>query len=149
MARFLATNGISYITEGILMSANETLMLVMEELKYHALLFSRLAEASERGVDIKLVYARHSLSTDELLGLLSLPNVELFHQQQVKACCCFNEKHMLLSSMNMADLADKAARHMGMLIDREQDPGLYKEVLQETCAMLYTAQKASELAACL
>lgn len=141
MAKFLATNGISYITEGILMSAMQSLTLVLPTLSLTPDFLDRLTEATQRGVQIKMLFGKNQLTPEQQIHLAALEGLEIYHQQDLYACCCFNEQLMVLSSMNASDYMKKSQRHMGMLIDREQDHSLYKEVLQETYALFYTASR--------
>lgn len=146
MAKFLATNGVGYLTEGILMSAQKSLTLVMSSLKLTNLFLEHMKEADGRGVEIKIVFGQNELTASQQQVFVGLPNVTLYQLDTVQARCCFNESLILLSSMNSTDFEDKESKHMGMLIERQNDEVLYKEVIQETYAMLSAATKVSEIA---
>ena len=145
MARFLATNGIAYITEGILMSAKETLTLVLSELKLTDPFFKLLKEANDRKVEVKILYGWSALNENQKDALLRLAQVELYYLENIQSRCCFNESLMLLSSMNMSDFVEKGNKHMGILLDRKEDESLYKEVVQETSTMFYAAKKETSI----
>ena len=146
MARFLATNGVGYLTEGILMSAKESLTLVMSSLKLTDAFLNHLTEANERGVEIKIVFGQNDLTDSQKLIFSGLSQVILYQLDTVQARCCFNESLILLSSMNSTDFRDKESKHMGMLIEKQKDEVLYKEVIQETYAMLSMATKVTAMA---
>ena len=143
MARFLATNGVRYLTEGILMSAKESLTLVMNHLKLSDAFLEHIVEVNDKKVDIKIVFRENELTTLQQEALSYLSQVSFYHLETVKTNCCFNEDLLLLSSMNPTEFHEKESKHMGMLIERKQDEVLYKEVIQETYALLSEATKVS------
>lgn len=143
MARFLATNGVGYLTEGILMSSKESLTLVMHTFRMSDAFLEHIVEANEKGVDIKIIFGANELTLPQQEAVSYLDNVSLYHLETVKTYCCFNEDLLLLSSMNPTEFEDKESKHMGMLIEHQNDETLYKEVIQETYALISDATKVS------
>ena len=72
MAKFLTTSGTSHFIEEIIRTAKRKLILVSPYLKISKTLHERLADATNRGVEIVVVYGKDELKPNERNALAKL-----------------------------------------------------------------------------
>jgi len=143
MAEFLTTSGTSHHIENIIMEAKQKLLLVSPYLKLSKTLHERLKDASERGVQIKIIYGKDELKPNESNSLAGLKSVELYYFENLHAKCYFNETRMVITSMNMYEFSEKTNREMGVLIDATQDKALFQKAVEETGSIIKSSEDIS------
>ncbi|WP_299714280.1 phospholipase D family protein [uncultured Tenacibaculum sp.] len=144
MAEFLTTNGTSYHIENIIIGAEEKLVLVSPYLQISKTFYERLKDASKRGVNISIIYGKDELKKNEKKALEELENIELYFFQNLHAKCYFNEKEMVITSMNMYEFSEKNNREMGVFITQKEDDNLFKKASNETLSIIESAQLISK-----
>ena len=90
MAEFLTTNGVSFRIETIIMEARKKLVLVSPFLQLSKTFFERLKDASNRNVEIIIIYGKDELKPNERNSLAELKSVELYFFENLHAKCYFN-----------------------------------------------------------
>lgn len=140
MAKFLRTNGISNCIEEIIINAKEKIVLVSPYLKISRTYYERLQDASRRNVIIKIIYGKRDLSFEEIEALAELKNLELRYFDNLHAKCYFNEKEMVITSMNLYDFSEKNNREMGVLISREEDKTIFNQAVIETKSIIDSSE---------
>lgn len=75
MAKFLTTKGTSHHLEDIIIGASKELFLVSPYLQISKTFLERLKDASQRGINIKIVYGKNNLKEDQLNNLQTLKNI--------------------------------------------------------------------------
>ena len=125
MAKFLTTSGVSYQVELIIKEANKKLVLISPYIQISKVLLERLQNASDKGVQIHLIYGKDELKPVEKKQLNSIENLKLYYYQNLHAKCYFNEKTMVITSMNLYEFSDKHNREMGV-IEYRSDPQYVK-----------------------
>ena len=141
MAKFLTTKGNSYHIEQIIINAEKTLTLVTPYLKLSQMLYERLIDADNRGVQIILVYGKSELAAAERDKIFSLNNIAIYYNHSLHAKCYFNESEMIITSMNLYDFSEVNNREMGILLDRKKD----RKIFDETCREVESIVNASEI----
>ena len=141
MAEFLTTTGISHHIENIIVEAKSKLVLVSPYLKIHKTFYERLKDVSNRGVKIIIIYGKDELKPNERNSLAELKNIELHYFQNLHAKCYFNEKKMVISSMNMHEFSEKNNREMGVLIDKSIDKDIFQKAVDETLSILKSSEE--------
>jgi HKD family nuclease len=141
MTQFLTTSGTSFCIEKVIIDAKKELYLLSPYLQISITLFERLKDCSSKGVKIKIIYGKDELKSTEKNQLLKLKTVELFFSENLHAKCYFNENQMVLTSMNMYEFSEKNNREMGVFIDRNKDPNLFKNAKIEALSILNSSQK--------
>jgi HKD family nuclease len=136
MAEFLTTRGTSYNIETIIMEAKMHLIFVTPFLQISKTLFERLKDASKRGVVIKIVYGKDELKPNERNSLAEIKNVQLYYHENLHAKCYFNEKKMVITSMNMYQFSENTNREMGILIDAVKEAELFKNAEKESLSII-------------
>lgn len=131
MAEFLTTRGTSYNLENIILEAKRQLILVSPFLQLSKTLFERLKDASNRGVEILIIYGKDDLKPNEKNSLAELKTIRLYFHENLHAKCYFNETKMVITSMNMYQFSENNNREMGVLIDATTDKDLYQKAVNE------------------
>ena len=143
MAEFITTLGISFQIENIIKNASNKLVLVSPYLQLSPLFFDRLKDATQRGVRITVIFGKNELIPSEYDALSSLDNIELFFYQNLHAKCYFNERTMVITSMNMYEFSEKNNREMGIFINRSVDADIFNKAVEETHSILSSAQNVT------
>ncbi|HKK38796.1 MAG TPA: phospholipase D family protein [Cryomorphaceae bacterium] len=141
MAEFLTTSGTSYHIENIVRGSNKKLVMVSPFLQISETLLQRLIDAEFRGVEIILIYGKAKLKSNEKQALSKLKNLTLYYLENLHAKCFFNEREMIITSMNMYEFSEKNNREMGVLIRRSEDSSLFEHALEETHSILKASTK--------
>lgn len=136
MADFITTKEISSKIEDIIKKSKKKLVLVSPYLQISNIILERLKDASNRDVNIKIVYGKNNLNKFEYKQLSSLKNIDLFFYEQLHAKCYFNESKMIITSMNLYEYSEKNNREMGILIDRISDKDIFDEAVNETKSII-------------
>ncbi len=131
MAEFLTTLGVSHEIEDIIIKANEKLILLSPYLQLSDILKQRLLDASNRGVEIIVIYGKDELKSNERAFLSDLDNLNLGYLENLHAKCYYNESKMVLSSMNLYEFSERNNREMGILIKKAENKILYEDSLRE------------------
>lgn len=115
MAKFLNRIQLSESIQTLIKEADKELVLVVPYIKTSDTIFKLLQEANKRGVETTIVYRENELEANEKNKLLSLDNLNLFHQPNLHAKCYYNGKHLIIGSMNLYEHSFKNNREMGVL----------------------------------
>ncbi|WP_395063218.1 phospholipase D family protein [Flavobacterium sp.] len=140
MAEFLTTSGVSYQVESIIKEAKKKLVLISPFVQISKVLIERLHNASEKGVQIILIYGKDELKPFEKEQLNSIENLKLYFYQNLHAKCYFNEKTMVITSMNLYEFSEKHNREMGVLIKKNDDLAMFKDVIEETSSIIKSSK---------
>jgi hypothetical protein len=81
-------------------------------------MYNCLYEANKRGVETTLVYRENKLTDSEKAKFQSLDNLNLMHHPNVHTKCYFNEKYLIITSMNLYEYSEINNREMGVLFHR-------------------------------
>lgn len=145
MAKFLATNGVSYLLEGILMDAKESLTIVNPHIKMTKTFWEKLKDSQFRKVDTRIVFSKLDLSKSQKKAMASWTSCKLYEIKNLGTKCYFNEKLMVLSSMDIWDTENVNERNMGIMIDLNKDQNLYRQAQLEVASII-NASKPINLA---
>ena len=140
MAKFLTTSGVTYEVEKIIKEAKKKLVLISPFVQISKVLLERLQNASDKGVQIHLIYGKDELKQTEKKQLNSIENLKLYYYQNLHAKCYFNEKTMVVTSMNLYEFSDKHNREMGVLIQKSDDAEMFYDGVEETASIIKSAK---------
>lgn len=140
MADFLTTIGTSYRIETIIMEAKRTLTLVSPYLQLSKTFYERIKDASNRKVNIRIIYGKDDLKPNERNSLAELENVELYFFENLHAKCYFNEEDMVITSMNMYEFSEKNNREMGVYINKTADSTLFNKANEEALSIVQSSE---------
>jgi hypothetical protein len=137
MAEFLTTHGTAFYLERIISEARERLVLVSPYLKVSRLLAERLHDADRSGVPLTLVYGKEELRDEERTALGRLSGLTAYFLPHLHAKCYANERHMVITSMNMYEFSEKTNREMGVLLAAAEPA--YTDAMAEISSIIAAA----------
>lgn len=80
---------------------------------------------------MRVVYGKSELQPAEISWLKSLTYLRTSFCKNLHAKCYMNEEMCIITSMNLYDFSQQNNNEMGILINRAEDPELYKEAYEE------------------
>ncbi|HCP94572.1 MAG TPA: hypothetical protein DIU05_11160 [Bacteroidetes bacterium] len=116
MAKFLNTDSLNEWIPRLIQETERELVIIVPYIKTSDRIFKHLQEANARGVETTLVYRENKLPKPEKDKLAALDNLNLFHHPNVHAKCYYNEKYLIIGSMNLYEYSEKNNREMGVLL---------------------------------
>ncbi|MFL5739897.1 MAG: phospholipase D-like domain-containing protein, partial [Flavisolibacter sp.] len=125
--------------EFIIESANKKLVLISYSLKIPANFQGKILQAAKRGVAIKVFHATE-VSMDTIHFLQLVPNIEVYHFQDLHAKCFFNEDSMIIGSMNFYDFSSKNIE-AGILINKKEESEVFDACINEVQALMQVSTK--------
>jgi hypothetical protein len=144
MAKFLTTAAVILGVENIIENANKKLVLISPFVQISKILLERLQQASQRGVEIILIYGKGELKTTEKKQFETIENLTLYFYENLHAKCYFNEKEMVITSMNLYEFSEKHNREMGVLIKKTEDKELFEDTVKETHSIIKAASTSGK-----
>lgn len=120
MAKFLNTYLLNEWIPRLIDETERELIIIVPYIKTSNRIYKHLYEANQRGVEITLIYRENKLSPDEKKKFEVLDNLNLMHHPNVHAKCYYNEKYMIVGSMNLYEYSEKNNREMGVLLHKVQ-----------------------------
>ncbi len=131
MAKFLDTTGVSYHLQQLINKANEKLILISPYLKINERIKQSLEDKNRLKIDIRVVYGKNDLQPDENNWLKSMNSIRSSFLKDLHAKCYLNENEAIITSMNLYEFSQVNNNEMGILIERDKEPELYKDVFEE------------------
>lgn len=119
MATFLTTLDTSSHIEKVIQHSQRRVTLITPYLQVNQHLMDRLREADRRGVDLYLVFGKNQLRPEEMGKLRELTRLKLYFLDRLHAKCYANERHIIISSMNLYEFSEKNNREMSVLVSAE------------------------------
>jgi hypothetical protein len=140
MASFLTTIGISSSIGQILESATRQVGLVSPYIRLSGRAADGLRSADQAGKELLVVYGKTDLPRDTKEVFSSLDNLTLCYLEDLHAKCFFNERELVLSTMNLYAFSERNNREMGVRVRRKEGP-LYSDALKEVRSIVQSAEK--------
>ena len=131
MAKFLNTSATNYYLEELIKQTRERCIVISPFLKFNDRIKELLADKDRMKIDVRLVYGKSELAPQEINWLRSLEFVRTSFCQNLHAKCYVNEQAAIITSMNLYDFSQVNNNEMGVDIQREQEPDLYRETYEE------------------
>lgn len=144
MAKFLATEGVSHALSEIVKRAQERLVLISPYLKVNPRIKELIEDKNRLKIDVRIIYGKEGPSPEEIAWLQSMTSVRTSFCKNLHAKCYLNENEALLTSMNLYSHSEVNNYEMGILVSREEDPGLYKEILEESMRIVRISKDSRE-----
>ena len=131
MAKFINTTATNYHLEELIKAARERLVLISPYLQFNDRIKELLEDKDRMKIDVRIVYGKSELKPQEIAWLRSLNYVRTSFCQNLHAKCYMNENTAIVTSMNLYDFSQVNNNEMGVLIDREAEPDLYRDTYEE------------------
>lgn len=141
MAKFLNTSATNYYLEELIKQTRERLIIISPFLKFNDRIKELLADKDRMKIDVRLVYGKSELAPQEINWLRSLEFVRTSFCQNLHAKCYVNEQAAIITSMNLYDFSQVNNNEMGVYIQREQEPDLYRETYDEAQRLIRVSEQ--------
>jgi phosphatidylserine/phosphatidylglycerophosphate/cardiolipin synthase-like enzyme len=141
MAKFLNTTATNYYLEELIKQARDRLIIISPFLKFNERIKELLADKDRMKIDVRLVYGKSELAPQEINWLRSLEFVRTSFCQNLHAKCYVNEHAAIITSMNLYDFSQINNNEMGVYIQREHEPDLYRETYDEAQRLIRVSEQ--------
>lgn len=138
MAKYLTNKATQAALEKIITQAEKKLVLISPYIKLTNTWLARIKAIGEKGISIKIIYRKDKLDRTELERLKVVKNIELKYTDDLHAKCYFNEKEMIITSLNLLESSEKNWE-MGILINREKDKEIYDDTIADVVTIFQDA----------
>lgn len=141
MAKFLNTSATNYYLEELIKQTRERLIIISPFLKFNERIKELLADKDRLKIDIRIVYGKSELAPQEMNWLRSLEFVRTSFCQNLHAKCYVNEQAAIITSMNLYDFSQVNNNEMGVHIQRDQEPELYRDTYDEAQRLIRISEQ--------
>ncbi len=141
MAKFLNTSAANYYLEELIKLARERLIIISPFLKFNERIKELLTDKDRMKIDVRLVYGKSELAPQEMNWLRSLEFVRTSFCQNLHAKCYLNERLAIITSMNLYDFSQINNNEMGVFIEREHEPELYRDTYEEAQRLIRVSEQ--------
>jgi len=117
MVEFLNASQARGEIEGILTKAKTHIVVISPFIKINDDLVSRLDDAGRRNLRITMVCREEDLKSEVRTKMEQIPNLKLHFNERVHAKCFYNERCMVITSLNLYSSASGDNREMGVLLN--------------------------------
>ncbi|MDV3873369.1 hypothetical protein CMT47_19545 [Elizabethkingia anophelis] len=121
MPQFLNKDLILEWLPKLIATSERELIIISPYIQVSKEILKLLKEAEERGVEITLIYKEGELNEKERIKLNEIENLNLLYHQHLHSKCLYNEKFLLITSMNLYEFSQKHNRELGILFRRQND----------------------------
>jgi phosphatidylserine/phosphatidylglycerophosphate/cardiolipin synthase-like enzyme len=147
MAKFLGTTATNYHLEELIKEARERLIIISPYLKFNDRFKTLLEDKDRMKIDVRIIYGKSELAPTEINWLGSLESVRTSFRQNLHAKCYMNEQAVIITSMNLYEFSQLNNDEMGVYIQRDEEPELYKDVYDEVQRLIRSSQQVKLAAA--
>lgn len=141
MAKFLNTSATNYYLEELIKQTQERLIIISPYLKFNNRIKELLADKDRMKIDVRIIYGKNQLAPQEINWLRSLEFVRTSFCQNLHAKCYINEQTAIITSMNLYDFSQVNNNEMGVFIEREQEPDLYRDTYEEAQRLIRVSEQ--------
>ena len=127
----------------IVNKAESQLVLLSPYIKIPDYLLERLKFKAQQGIKIIVVCREKDLKTEVRSQLKQIKNLELRFDEVLHAKCFYNDKSMVITSLNSHEHSQQHNREMGILLDSKEDSSVFKEALNEAKFIVSSAREDS------
>jgi phosphatidylserine/phosphatidylglycerophosphate/cardiolipin synthase-like enzyme len=141
MAKFLNTSGTTYHLEELIKGARDKLILISPFLRLNDRIKELLEDKDRMKIDIRVVYGKNELHPAEIQWLNALRFVRTSYCRNLHAKCYLSESAAIVTSLNLYEFSQVNNNEMGILIAREDDAELYRDVADEAQRIIRVSEE--------
>jgi hypothetical protein len=140
MVQYLNTQAAYSEIENIVNRAEHNLVIMSPYIQISRTLLQKIFHACEhRSIDVSLVCRKEDIKPEEMAALNKIERLEVYDLPNLHANCIYNEKAMVITSLNPFDYTQINNRDMGAMLTMEKDPGAFMSAVNETEYMMQLA----------
>lgn len=141
----------------IIETAEKELIIISPYIQVSEKIFSLLKDAEKRGVEITLIYKEGELSDKEKNKFNEIENLNLLYHSNLHSKCLYNEKYLMITSMNLYEYSQRHNREMGILFRRtdestnwddyrnsRDDDSVFQDAIEEIQSIINSAEFEKE-----
>ena len=132
MAKFLTTTATNYLLEELIKTASERLVLISPFLRLNERIKELLEDKNRLKLDVRVVYGKNELQPEEISWLQQLSFVRTSYCRNLHAKCYLNERHCIITSLNLYDFSQVNNNEMGVYLSRAKDSEAYSDAYEES-----------------
>ena len=121
MEEFLNTQKFREYLPKLIETAEKELVIISPYIQTSELIINLLKKAEKRGVEITIIYKENEVKEHERAKLKDIDNLNLLHHANLHCKCFYNEKYLIIGSMNLYEFSQRNNREMGVLFRRTDD----------------------------
>ncbi len=125
----------------IVSKAESKLVLISPYIKIPSDLLERLKYMDGKAIKTIVVCREKDLNSEVKSELKQLKNLDLRFDENLHAKCFYNEKSMVITSLNLYEHSQQNNREMGVLLDSKEDTSVFNEALSEADFIVNRAKK--------
>ena len=158
MAEFLNKKKLLEWVPKLIETAERELVIISPYVQISDQIFSLLEVAEHRNVEITLVYKENELNAKERKRFDGIKNLNLLSHPNLHSKCIYNEKYLLISTMNLYDYSFRNNREMGVLFRRtsqdeiswndirtsKDDDSVFQDAIEEIQSIINSANFEKE-----
>ena len=158
MAEFLNTPKLREYISKIIKTAEKELVIISPFIQTNSNFIDLLQKANERGVETTIVYKEKEVKEFEKENFKKIDNLNLFHHPNLHCKCYYNEKYLIISTMNFYDFSQRNNREMGVLFRRtdseadgwkdykysKDDESIFQDAITEIKSIINSAEFEKE-----
>jgi hypothetical protein len=129
----------------IVSKADSKLVLISPYIRIPDDLLKRLKYKDKQGIKTIVVCREKDLDSEVRSDLKQLRHLELLFDDDLHGKCFYNEKSMVITSLNLLESSARKNREMGVLFSSEEDSSVFNEALKEAEYIISGAKKDSTL----
>jgi len=145
MADLLTTKEILAALDNIIKRAEKYICIFTFNIKIDPNYLVRLRNASKRDIKITIVFGVEN-GDDQLINeLLNMPNCTVYFKEYLHAKFYYNEKELLVGSMNLSEASAKNNFELGVLFKGDEYTTVIKKVKEEAKEIISDATEWKNL----
>jgi phosphatidylserine/phosphatidylglycerophosphate/cardiolipin synthase-like enzyme len=138
MVRYLDTKPARDHLRSIINEATEEIVLISPYLGLSEAALELIQKKSDQGIRITIVFGKKK-QDDKIDPLMNIKNVRILFLKNLHAKCYYNQDKLIITSMNLYDFSMKNNIEMGILIEKEDDPKLFREITNSCQSIIIDA----------
>jgi phosphatidylserine/phosphatidylglycerophosphate/cardiolipin synthase-like enzyme len=145
MAELLTTKETLVALDNIIKRAEKYICIFTFNIKIDENYLTRLRNASKRGVKINIVFGVDNGDPKVIESVLSIPNCTVYFKEQMHAKFFYNEKELLVGSMNLSEASAKNNFELSVLFKNQDYLGVIAKVKEEAKEIINDATEWKNL----
>jgi len=141
MAKFLNTSATNYFLEELIKGAKDRLIIISPFLKFNDRMKELLEDKNRLKIDVRVVFGKSELQPQEIKWLRSLDFVRTSFCQNLHAKCYLSESAAIITSMNLYEFSQINNNEMGVFIERDAEPDLYRDTYEEAQRLIRVSEE--------
>ena len=131
MTELLTTKETLAVLERIIKTATSHIYVFTYNIKIDPNYLTRLRNAAKRGVKITIVFGVQNGDRDLINSILDIPGVKVYYKEYLHAKFFYNEKELLIGSMNLSEASAKNNFELSVVFTENDYQKFIKKVSEE------------------